>query len=149
MNKVSYKGNFKKLSPELHKAIAKLYASGDFTVEYLAKTYNVSVRQIQRVAKAQGVIRTQAEANRVAAPLKHYHTIPLEFRVQRKQISQKLRYQLISQHPYCTTCGMRPDQGIRLEVDHKDNDATNNDLSNLQVLCAPCNRGKSDLDRFK
>lgn len=143
-----YKANFTKLSPALHDAVAKLYASGSFTTEQLAKQYNISVRQVQRIAKKKGVIRTQAEANRVAAPLKRYHTIPIEMRVKRKQLSNKIRYQVISAHPYCVVCGMRPDDGVRLEVDHIDENATNNDPANLQVLCGKCNTGKSHLHRF-
>jgi len=147
MTKVLYKGNYK-VDPKQHASIARLYASGDFTVEYIAKTYGLSLRQIQRIATKFGVIRTQAEANRVAAPLKHYHHIPAELKVKRKQLSQKTRFQVISGHPFCTVCGMRPGDGIRLEVDHIDENPANNELSNLQVLCGKCNAGKSHIKRF-
>ncbi len=145
---VKYKGNFNKLSPDLHEAVAKLYATGRYTTEQLAKQYNVSTRQVQRIAKNKGVIRTQAEANKIAAPLKRYHTIPIEMRVKRKQLSQKLRYQVISANPYCVICGMRPNDGIRLEVDHIDENPMNNDIKNLQVLCGSCNTGKSHVSRY-
>lgn len=147
MTKTPYKGNYK-LLPEQHKSIAQMYDSGKFTVEYIAKTYNIGVRQVQRIAKKHGVIRTIAEANKMAAPLKHYRKVPIELRVKRKGLTQKVRYQVIISHPYCTLCGMRPDDGIRLEVDRIDNNPSNNDLANLQVLCASCNTGKSHLDRF-
>ncbi len=125
-----------------------MYKSCKFTTEYIAKLYGVSVRQVQRIARNGGVIRDIAEANRVAAPLKHYHHVPIELRVKRKQISQKVRFQTISSHPYCSTCGGRVSDGFRLEVDHIDENPTNNDPSNLQVLCGSCNLGKSHLARF-
>lgn len=145
---MKYQGNYKKLSPKLHEAVAKLYASGLYTTEQLAKQYNVSTRQIQRIAKNKGVIRTLAEANKIAAPLKHYHTIPIDMRVKRKHISQRIRYETIAAHPYCNNCGMRPDDGIRLEVDHIDENPMNNNPDNLQVLCDMCNKGKSHASRF-
>lgn len=146
--KVKQPGNFSKLNPELHSAIARLYKTGDYTVENLAKQYNVTTRTIQRIAKKNGVIRTQAEANKIAAPLKHYRTIPLSMRAPRKSISQKLRFELVTSHPFCTLCGMRPSDGVRLEVDHIDENSTNNDMSNFQILCTLCNVGKSHEARF-
>lgn len=38
----------------------------------------------------------------------------------------------------CTKCG----GSYRLSIDHVDNDAFNNDPTNLQVLCSKCNRAK-------
>lgn len=131
-----------------HKGVVALYTSGKFTTENIAKNYDLSNRQVQRIARNYGVIRTQAESNKLIAPLKHYRTIPKEFRVKRKQISNRLRIEMILSHPSCTTCGMTVADGVRLEVDHIDNDPCNNDLSNLQVLCALCNRGKADIHRF-
>jgi hypothetical protein len=148
MRKVKNNGNYSKLSPELHQSIARLYASGQYTTEYLAKSYHVSSRSIQRIAKKHGVIRSQADANRVAAPLKHYRTIPIELRVKRKHLSLKKRFEIISARPFCTLCGMRSDDGVRLEVDHIDEDATNNADANLQVLCNRCNLGKSHMHKF-
>lgn len=131
-------------------AIARLYMSAKFTVEHIARQYGLTPRAVQRIVKAAGVSRTQAEANRVAAPLKHYHRIPKHLRVNsnRKSILRRVRYKLISSHPYCTTCGLRPDDGIRLEIDHIDNDPSNNVESNFQVLCQQCNVGKSGLTRW-
>lgn len=133
---------------DLHYGVVQLYKSGSYTTEQIAKNYNLSPRQVQRIATKYGVIRTQAEANRVVAPLKNYKTVPLEFRVKRKQLSLKKRYEIISNHPYCKVCGMRPDSGVRLEVDHRDENPQNNNDTNLQVLCNRCNTGKSHLARF-
>lgn len=131
-----------------HQTIARIYKSGKVTTENIAKQFLLTPRQVQRICKNAGVIRSQAEANRIAAPLKNYRTVPDEFKVKRKHITSKIRYQVISSHPYCAVCGMRPNDGVRLEVDHIDEDPTNNILSNLQVLCTKCNTGKSHVARF-
>ena len=131
-----------------NESIKRYYLSGKYTTEQIAGWYKITPRQLQRIAKTEGYIRTQTEANRMVAPLKHYATVPVELRVKRKHLSRKVRYKLLSEHPYCTVCGNRPGDGYRLEVDHIDNDATNNVLTNLQVLCGACNMGKSVLDRF-
>lgn len=146
----------KKISPKQrdninrNKGIVALYTSGNYTTQQIADNYHITPKSVQRVVKLAGVIRTQAEANRVAAPLKNYsaHRIPPELRAKRKHLSHKKRYQMLTAHPYCTLCGRRPGDGIRLEVDHIDNNATNNEDNNLQVLCFQCNQGKSHLDRF-
>ena len=140
--------NQQKALKDKHYSIIQLYKSGSYTTEYIAKLHSISTKQVQRIAKKAGVIRTQAEANKISVPLKNYQTVPVELRVKRKHISRKIRYQVIANQPYCTLCGMRPSDGVRLEVDHIDEDATNNDLSNLQVLCGACNVGKSHVARF-
>jgi len=131
-----------------HSGVVAMYKSGKFTTEFIAKTYNLSPRAIQRIAHKYGVIRTQAEANRIAAPLKNYHHVPEHLKVKRKHISRKIRYLIIDEHPFCNKCGKRVIDGVRLEVDHIDENAENNDLTNLQVLCNLCNQGKSQLHRF-
>lgn len=147
MTKTPYKGNYK-LSPEIHKSIMKMYQTANYTTEYIAKIYNTTPRNVQRICKKNGIIRTQPEANKLMAKHKHYHSVPIELRVKRKQITNKRRLVIILAHPYCTICGMRPDDGVRLEVDHIDENPQNNDDSNLQVLCSKCNTGKSHLSRY-
>ena len=39
---------------------------------------------------------------------------------------------------YCRCCGKLPHEG-QLVIDHKDNNNSNNDLNNLQLLCRRCN----------
>lgn len=72
----------------------------------------------------------------------------MELRVKRKQLPSKKRYTTIAAHPFCSNCGSTPKQGVRLEVDHIDENPANNEDSNLQVLCSRCNVGKSHLIRF-
>lgn len=131
--------------------ICNLYVSGKYKVEDIAKRYGLTPRSVQRIMKKMGVVRTHAEAQKVAAPLKNYYRMPEHLkatRKKRKSLDNRVRLALVREQPYCTYCGARPADGIRLEVDHVDNDPTNNALSNLQVLCGPCNRGKSHIDRW-
>jgi len=48
----------------------------------------------------------------------------------------------------CQLCGATPQHGVRLHVDHiiAWNNGGETFLENLQVLCEPCNIGKSDID---
>lgn len=130
-----------------HQGIASLYKSGQYTTEQIAKNYSISARQVQRIASKLGVIRSLAESNRLVAPLKNYRNIPIEHRVVRKQLTSRTRYDLLMLQPFCGLCGLRAENGVRLEIDHIDNDPTNNTNDNLQVLCALCNRGKDHSNR--
>lgn len=128
---------------ERNKRIIKDYKEFTMTVEKIAIKYNVGVRQIQRICKEAGVIRTIAEANKISAKYKNYegHKIPDELKAKRKSLPKHIRYRILKDHPYCSLCGATG-QVCPLQIDHKDGDATNNDLRNLQVLCMECNYGK-------
>ena len=43
----------------------------------------------------------------------------------------------------CNICGLKPENTIVLDVDHIDGNKKNNNLSNLQTLCANCHRVKT------
>lgn len=123
--------------------ILKNYEEVTMTVEAMAKKYNVTPRTIQRLVKKHGIVRTISESNKVIAYLKNYSNLrkPEHLKARRKYISAKRRYEMISNHPYCATCGNKPAQ-CPLNIDHIDNNATNNKPENLQVLCMICNQGK-------
>lgn len=62
---------------------------------------------------------------------------------------QTLRYRVLSERGNrCECCGAGPDDGVRLDVDHIKPRSRYPELaldkSNLQVLCQPCNMGKSN-----
>ncbi len=64
---------------------------------------------------------------------------------------RELRYKALKEHgAKCQCCGSSPADGIRLHVDHikprSKFPALQLVLSNLQVLCADCNLGKSNKD---
>ena len=43
----------------------------------------------------------------------------------------------------CEHCGKAPENISDFEIDHKDRDKSNNSLDNLQSLCTPCHRKKT------
>lgn len=57
------------------------------------------------------------------------------------------RVKLISETPYCKLCGARPSDGVSgLDIDHivPVSNGGSDEESNLQVLCAKCNRAKGN-----
>lgn len=134
----------KKLTTKDHLDILEIYINVTDTVENTAKKYGVTVRTIERVVKKHGAIRTVAQANKATAHLKDYSgmIVPEHLKVKRKSLSHKTRYEVMIAHPFCSTCGNTKDV-LPLEIDHIDNDPTNNDVNNLQVLCTLCNKGKA------
>ena len=46
----------------------------------------------------------------------------------------------------CESCGFIPVHRVQLDVDHIDGNHNNNDLNNLQTLCANCHRLKTHID---
>lgn len=47
---------------------------------------------------------------------------------------------------YCESCGFNAIHSVQLDVDHIDGNHHNNELSNLQTLCANCHRLKTQLN---
>jgi len=46
----------------------------------------------------------------------------------------------------CEFCGFIPIHPVQLDVDHIDGDHTNNEMRNLQTLCANCHRLKTQMN---
>ena len=67
--------------------------------------------------------------------------------IQLEPVSETVRYRVIARDRTCRLCGAGPDDSP-LEVDHivPRSKGGGNGENNLQVLCRPCNRGKSNLD---
>jgi len=55
--------------------IVAAYESGHFTTERIAEAFGLKRRRVLQIVKAAGVVRTRAEGNRVAAPLKRKHRL--------------------------------------------------------------------------
>lgn len=123
--------------------VADDYASGLLTTEQVADKYGLSVRSVQRIARNMGVVRSVSASNKLMAKFKDYSGMRKkpEDKAKRKHISAKLRWELIKACPRCVACGAASIDKP-LHIDHIDNDPTNNELSNLQVLCIDCNHGK-------
>jgi hypothetical protein len=62
-------------------------------------------------------------------------------------VGEDLRFRVLKRDRRCVLCGNGP-ADAPLQVDHitPRSKGGTNDLSNLQTLCAPCNRGKSNRD---
>lgn len=63
----------------------------------------------------------------------------------REGIGARLRYMILERDEFrCRTCGQGPEDGVKLEVDHKISVSKGgtNDPANLRALCFRCNRGK-------
>jgi hypothetical protein len=67
------------------------------------------------------------------------------------QLPESIRYDVLKRDRTCRLCGAGRGDDVRLEVDHivPRSKGGSNDLSNLQVLCDRCNRGKSNRDDTK
>lgn len=62
---------------------------------------------------------------------------------------RKLRAAVLSEQPMCEHCEARGILTPALEVDHIDNDPTNNNRDNLASLCRPCHSRKTQADMGK
>lgn len=130
---------------ERNQQIAQRYVDGEHAVK-LGKEYGISTRQIQRICKKEGVIKTRSESYLLAIKQDRmvFYKKPEHLKVTRKTISPAMRYDVLRRDGYtCRLCGAVRNDGIRLEVDHIDNDRRNNALNNLQTLCDECNKGKA------
>lgn len=125
--------------------ILEHYKNVTMTVTALSEKYNVTPRTIQRLVKKHGIVRSIAEANKVTAKIKDYSSnrVADHLKVKRNFIKRSTRYKIIANQPFCTICGSKPEDGVRLEIDHIDDNPSNNDPHNLQVLCMFCNQGKT------
>lgn len=56
---------------------------------------------------------------------------------------RKLRAAVLRESPLCALCRT----ATATEVDHVDDDPTNNDRANLSALCKPCHSRKTNADR--
>lgn len=132
------------ISDSVALAIVEEYESGTYMTSQVAAHFNVSTRMVQRLAKDAGVIRVASESMKLSRINGHwdYFRLPPEARKVRKQLGAKLRFKVLSAHPYCLLCGARASDITKLEVDHIDMDPSNNAIENLQVLCDRCDIGK-------
>ena len=48
---------------------------------------------------------------------------------------------------FCERCGFIPEDSCQLDVDHIDGNKKNNDICNLQTLCANCHRLKTKINK--
>lgn len=125
--------------------IVESYIKGD-SARIIAERYNVTTRHIQRIIKNAGKSRTISQSFRLAIQTGRmkYTRKPEHLRKHRTRLSDKLRFAVFQRDNFkCVMCGSTAKECHRLEVDHIDNDPSNHDEHNLQLLCDRCNKGKS------
>ena len=125
------------------------YLNGKKTCQEIGKEIGRSTRQVQRILKDLGFIRTRSESYKLAIEQgrmtydhlkKDIHT-----REYRKTINLKMRYSIFARDNFrCVICGRDTKSGARLQVDHIQAlcDGGENVESNLQTMCLECNVGK-------
>ncbi|WP_408639516.1 HNH endonuclease [Neoroseomonas rubea] len=65
----------------------------------------------------------------------------------RTSISVRVRWEVLQRDGNrCVVCGQGASDGVTLEIDHivPVSKGGSDEKSNLQILCAPCNRGESN-----
>ena len=68
---------------------------------------------------------------------------------QRKRADLKARPYVVYKKSVCEECGCVPEHSRQLDVDHVDENHSNNDPSNLKTLCANCHRLKTHYQRLR
>lgn len=59
---------------------------------------------------------------------------------------RRLRAAVLAEHPLCQLCKRQGRITPATEVDHVDNDPSNNDRENLMSICKPCHSRKTQAD---
>lgn len=142
----------RKLSDKDKQEIIQHYKAYDMKLSDLAKKYGITPRTIERVCKEAGVGRDANTAKKMACKFRDYPQIAKKLRLNRKRLTLplKLRYKVLAENPRrCAMCGITPELGGVLEIDHIDGDPRNNREDNLQILCEVCNQGKYQYQREK
>lgn len=70
------------------------------------------------------------------------HSIGSQKEANKKRDSKRRPYQQYKKL-YCESCNFIPTHPCQLDVDHIDGDHSNNEIDNLQTLCANCHRLKT------
>jgi 5-methylcytosine-specific restriction endonuclease McrA len=126
--------------------IVELYNKGNSSNEIKTLlNLDCSIRQVQRIIKKHGLTRSRSEAFKLAIDKGRmtYYKRPEHLKKKRKRLPDSTRFEVLTRDNFrCQRCGATPQEGIRLEIDHKDNNVENNDISNLETLCNLCNSGK-------
>lgn len=94
-------------------------------------------------------LRTMPMRVGMAAPMVKRHAHAEPSRQARRALAtnsaawRKLRSLVLSAEPLCRTCAAKGITRAANHVDHVNGDASNNAMTNLQPLCAPCHSRKT------
>lgn len=104
-----------------------------------------SPRTIQRIISYYGITRSRKDTfnNAIKRGRMTYIKKPKELLKNRVTIPLKTRYKILTKYnSTCCLCGNTAKES-RIQIDHIDNNPSNNNEDNLQVVCEPCNKGKA------
>lgn len=138
----------KHFTNEQREDIIDLYQEGSSGQE-IKETMRLkqTVRSIQRVVHNEGISRPIGEAFRNAIKRGRIRYVLKEKRVHRTKLNPTLRYKILDRDNFkCVKCGATAKDDL-IEVDHKDNNPSNQDPNNLETLCHRCNFGKPSPNR--
>jgi hypothetical protein len=123
--------------------ITKLYLGG-MSAQEIKEMLHLphTVRSIQRRVKQAGIVRTVGDSFRNAVARGRVKWAYKENKKHRTHLSPKLRYLILTRDEFkCLTCGATA-QTSNLEIDHINNNPSDNREENLQTLCHDCNFGR-------
>jgi 5-methylcytosine-specific restriction endonuclease McrA len=127
--------------------IVQHYLSETITIKDIAKIYDVTPRTIQRIIKKFEITQTRKQRMKIAwqcsdAIKQHVKLCKANAKQNKRTIKPKTRLFILQRDNYmCQFCGAGKE--ARLCVDHIDENADNNNLDNLRVLCMQCNLGRN------
>ena len=122
--------------------------------EYVFKEHGLltSYRNILGKINELGITRTYGDAKKIAIKKRRmiYRKKREEEKYRAKSISAGTRLFLLEEAEYrCSLCGNGREQGVSLEIHHKDFNEKNNDINNYQVVCFLCHRGLHEIEKEK
>ena len=143
----------RKLSDIQYAEIATLYLEKLSSIEicelYQKRGVDISVRQIQRIIKGQGINRSIGDAFRLAIQRGRVKFTQRERKnlTRRTKLNPSLRYKILQRDNFrCVLCGA--DSSVdTLEVDHVNNQPDDHRPINLRTLCHLCNFGRPSPNR--
>lgn len=140
---------------EFGKLLKRLYheenMSAQEIVDLIKTKANVTIspKSIQRQVKLMGLIRTGADAFRLAAKRGRVQWAYKSEKMKKRGLATSLRYSILKRDGFrCVLCGLDASNSL-LEVDHvlaKVSGGTD-ESSNLRTLCHECNLGKRVIEK--
>jgi hypothetical protein len=121
------------------------YLKNERMVKSLAEEFGITTRTIQRLAEKLGVSNQVSKADRQATAWKTSPALKADsiLRSQNKRkritIPLRVRFEVLQSQKICQLCGAGKES--RLQIDHIDENPSNNNINNLRVLCDDCNLG--------
>jgi hypothetical protein len=122
--------------------VVKAYESGDYLTKQIAEKFDITTRQVQRICKKWGVLRTQRQGAAVAGPLMPRHRLPGKSR--EHQIGDGIFRDIVIQclkmqgrkFTHCEWCGKEFLYG-KWQLHHTKYEGCT--IDDLMIICQQCN----------